>query len=64
VDLAVDACFAQTPRDELGDLGAEIDDQDGLVLHAADLRELWHSSKRNAAATAVKLRGERPAEAG
>ncbi len=34
VDLAVDAGFAQAPGDELGDLGAEIDDQQA-VGHAA-----------------------------
>ena len=34
VDLAIDARLAHAPRDELGHLGAEVDDEDEVVMHA------------------------------
>ena len=34
VDLAVDPRLAQPPRDQLGDLAAEVDDEQALVLGA------------------------------
>jgi hypothetical protein len=35
VDLAVDAGFAHAPRDELGHLAAEVDDEDGVGKRCA-----------------------------
>ena len=35
MDFAVDVGFADAPRDELGDLRAEIQDQDLLMVHGA-----------------------------
>ena len=32
MDLAVDVGFADTPRDELGELRSEVDDQDAVVM--------------------------------
>ncbi len=33
MDLAVDTGFAHAARDQLGDLGAEVENQDAIVLH-------------------------------
>src|SRR5271166_1462033 len=34
MDLAIDAGLAHSARDQLRDLGAEVDDEDDVVLHA------------------------------
>ena len=39
VDFAVDARLAHAPGDQLGDLGAEVDDEDEVVMHVLPLAE-------------------------
>ena len=53
VDLAIDPGLAHAPRDELGDLGAEIDDEDEVVMHFVPLAE---SARRRNGAGAYPLR--------
>ena len=39
MDLAIDAGLAHPPGDELRHLGAEVDDEDEVMLHASRLAE-------------------------
>ncbi len=39
MDLAIDAGLTHPPRDQLRNLGAEVDDEDDVVLHASRLAE-------------------------
>ena len=52
MDLAIDSGLAHPPCDELGHLGAEVDDEDEVVLHRAPLAESapeaqWRASPLN-----------------
>ena len=53
VDLAIDACLAHAPRDQLRDLRAEVDDEDRVVahgVHVADERRSRNSSSSRSCA--------------
>jgi len=45
MDFAIDAGFADPPRDQLGDLGAEIDDQDAIRHGSASYTQLGQKGK-------------------